>query len=170
MAFVIRPSVRVLLLNPQDELLLLCVDDPHVQTLDGQSQGRFWCTVGGGIEEGEGLFEAAARETYEETGLKADTLTWGPVVWQGAFDALFLGTPTRMHQTFVVARTSQREISLDYLDVYEKQVIQDVRWFSLDRIQSWPEIIYPRNLAVYLSDILAGRYPVPPLEIDLSQS
>jgi len=70
-----RLTARVVLLDPQDRVLLL------KGRLPSQPQGpSFWFTVGGGLEDGESLAEAALRETLEETGL-ADVAR-GPVVWR----------------------------------------------------------------------------------------
>jgi 8-oxo-dGTP pyrophosphatase MutT (NUDIX family) len=50
-----RRSARVLLLDASDRLLLV-------------QSGDAWLVPGGGVEEGEGLAEAAARDLREETG------------------------------------------------------------------------------------------------------
>ena len=41
-------------------------------------------------------------------------------------------------------------------------------WFSLDRIINSGEVIHPVLLPKYLPDIIAGKYPEEPLEIDLT--
>ncbi len=45
MSFPIRNSIKILLLNDTNELLLLCVDDPSTTTVDGIYHGRFWLLV-----------------------------------------------------------------------------------------------------------------------------
>jgi 8-oxo-dGTP pyrophosphatase MutT (NUDIX family) len=57
-----RQTVQLLLVDPDERLLLLHARDPAT----GVSH---WCPVGGGVEPGESLQEAAAREAWEETGL-----------------------------------------------------------------------------------------------------
>jgi len=71
----IRPTARVVLLDPDQRLLLMRGRLPSER--DGPS---FWFTVGGGLEPGESLFEGAAREVLEETGLTDVTL--GPIIWR----------------------------------------------------------------------------------------
>jgi 8-oxo-dGTP pyrophosphatase MutT (NUDIX family) len=56
-----RPTVRVLLIDPEDRVLL-------VRSLDEQGLG-FWFPPGGGVDAGESLEDAAVRELAVETGL-----------------------------------------------------------------------------------------------------
>ena len=57
-----RASVKLLLLDEQDRVLLVHAADPRTGL-------GSWYPVGGGVEAGESLDEAARREAYEETGL-----------------------------------------------------------------------------------------------------
>ncbi len=61
-----RLSVRALILDPEDRLLL-------VNAYPG-GQSDLWCAPGGGCESGQSLPANLAREVYEETGL---TITVG---------------------------------------------------------------------------------------------
>ncbi len=71
-------GVRVLVLNPQGEILLV-----------RHTYAPGWLLPGGGVERGEIAEEAAAREVLEETGI---TLT-DPLKLHGAYnnDAAFVG-------------------------------------------------------------------------------
>ena len=169
MSLIIRNSIQILLLNPENKLLLMCADDPRTTSIDGKYHGQFWFTIGGKIEEGESMQEAALREVYEETGIPREKIELGPVVWLGEFDLVLAGTPTRIKQTFIVARTTQNNVSLDHLTPEEKAVIKKTAWFSLEEIKNCPDVIYPVLLPQYLPDILAGNYPEKPLEIDLGK-
>ena len=55
----VRVSARVVLLDDEGAVLLLCGSDPAVP--DG-SAPRWWFTVGGRVRPGEQLAEAAARD------------------------------------------------------------------------------------------------------------
>ncbi|HXH80423.1 NUDIX domain-containing protein [Nocardioides sp.] len=67
-----RLTVKLLLLDEQDRLLLIHSSDPR-------SGEECWYPVGGGIEPGETTQQAAAREAAEETGLVG--LAPGAPVW-----------------------------------------------------------------------------------------
>lgn len=164
-----RNSVKILLLSPKNELLLMCADDPKTTAKDGTYNGRFWFPLGGEIEPGESIMQAAIRELHEETGLQENDVEFGPLVWFGEFELVLSGTLTRLKQQFIVARTQQKSVSTQNLTESEKQVIKELRWFSLEEISNHDEIIYPVVLKNYLPDILAGNYPEQPIEIDLAK-
>lgn len=165
----IRHSIRILLFNHLDELLLMCADDPNTTELDGTYRGKFWFTIGGEIEEKESLEEAAIRELFEETGLKADDVTFGPVVWYGDFELVLYEKPSLLKQKFIVARTKEMSVTLDHLTQEEKSIIQKLDWFSIEKMRLCPDIIYPIDLPSYLPNIIAGNYPEEPIEVDLGR-
>jgi len=164
----VRSSIKILLLNEKNELLLMCADDPKTTSADGKYIGKFWFTVGGQIEENESINEAAIREIYEETGIKKEEIELGPIVWFGEFDLILNGVLTRLKQKFMVAKTNQKNVFLKNPTSWEKNVITEFKWYSLDEIKNTNEIIYPALLSEYLPDIIAKNYPSKPIEIDLS--
>lgn len=70
----LRQSVRALILDPQDHVLLVRFHWEGLEITDG-----FWANPGGGIEPGETRLDAMQRELCEETGLIVDSL--GTEVW-----------------------------------------------------------------------------------------
>jgi ADP-ribose pyrophosphatase YjhB (NUDIX family) len=168
MAYLERSSVRVVLLNDADEILLMCMDDPTITSIDEEYTGRFWTLIGGELESNETVQDAAEREVFEETGLAKEDIEFGPQVWFGELDLIYKGKPTHIRHEFIAARTRRRDISLANLTKDEKKVVRQVSWFSLDRIINSSEVIHPVLLPEFLPDIIAGKYPKRPIKIDLT--
>ncbi len=168
MTYPVRKAVKVVLLNDADEILLMCLDDPTITSIGEESRGPFWTLIGGEIEPDETIRDAAEREVLEETGLGKGDIEFGPIVWFGELDLVLYGKPTHIRQEFIVARTKRSGISLANLTSYEKEVVKTVSWFSLDRIIQSGEVVHPAVLPKYLPDIIAGKYPEEPIEIDLT--
>jgi 8-oxo-dGTP pyrophosphatase MutT (NUDIX family) len=156
---VVRPTVRVVLLDQADRILLMRGRLPLGDPL-GQ---RFWFTIGGGIEAGETLAEAAAREIVEETGL-ADAVL-GPVLWRDEVVLpVFEGRPQRLQQTYILGRTQGGPVSQTGWLPLERQLADALAWWTLPELEATEETIYPPGLAALLRDLLAGRLHTGPLE------
>lgn len=165
----IRNSIRILLINDHKKLLLMCADDPKTTAVDGSYYGKFWFPIGGEIEPGESLKDAAIRELKEETGLNKEDVTFGPIVWFGSFQMMLYGKLTSLKQKFIVAHTKSKSITLQYLTPNEKKVIEKIQWMSFEQICSHEEVIYPIVLKDYLPDVLNKTYPPKPIWIDLAK-
>jgi len=153
-----RPTVRVVLLDPDGRVLLMKGRFPG-----GPREGA-WFTVGGGAEPGEAIHETALREVREETGFAE--LDLGPAVWlRGGPLTLPSGERVMMRETYVVARCAGGEPSREGWDEIERSQMLDLRWWTLDQLVACRERIYPGRLAELLADLLAGRLPGEPLDL-----
>jgi 8-oxo-dGTP pyrophosphatase MutT (NUDIX family) len=166
MSIPIRNAVRVLLLH-DDKLLLMCMEGFDISTAEGTRNHRFWCTVGGALEPRESIQEAALREIYEETGIKPEEVTVGPVVWCGEVDLVWKGTLIHFRESYIVVKTNQFAASLCKATLDEQETVKKFEWFSLDQIRTSTEVIFPICLVEHLQPILAGDYPPEPVVINL---
>jgi 8-oxo-dGTP pyrophosphatase MutT (NUDIX family) len=146
-----RRSARVLLLDASDRLLLV-------------QSGDAWLVPGGGVEEGEGLAEAAARELCEETGLTVAPADLYPVAYTtGRAD---LGWASGLFRDdFFVHRVISHQVDAAGLNELERQYYRGHRWWTQAELAATRETIYPANLAVLVADLIAGRLPATPIAL-----
>lgn len=160
-----RKAARALLLNERNELLLMCIEGLDICEADGTKHHRLWCTIGGGIDEGEIIEQAVMREIYEETGITAEHVKLGPTVWHYNVDLIFKGVPTQVYETYTIAKTTVQDVVLHNPTEIEKLVVKELKWWSLAELRQTAEIVFPIGLAKHLPDIITGDYPVSPIDI-----
>jgi ADP-ribose pyrophosphatase YjhB (NUDIX family) len=149
-----RPTARVLLLDAADRILLLKGRLPAARDRPGA-----WFTVGGGLEPGETYVEAAAREIREETGIADFVL--GPVIWVRE-GVMRMPEPTLFKECYLVARCEGAEPDRSLWTEIERELIDDIRWWSHAELLATEERVFPPGLAERLPPILAGRLPAEP--------
>ena len=147
----------MLLLDRADRILLMNGRLPGNPERDGA-----WFTIGGGLEAGETWLDAAAREFVEETGITAFEL--GPIVWARE-GVLNIPHPVIFDERYVVARCEGCEPSREGWNALEKDLIDDIRWWTVPDLAATTDPVFPGGLAARLPPILAGDYPVQPLVI-----
>lgn len=163
-----RKSIRFLLFNSQNQLLLIRVVDPSTTGIDKKSRDAFWCTPGGSMEPNETVEETIARELFEETGLSINDVQVGPFVWYGKHRMIIRGQETEMNEQFIVLHTVKNELSTANFTDEEKEVITNLTWLSYEEILNHHEVIFPVILRSHLPDIISGNYPKQAIEVDLS--
>jgi len=147
-----RLTARVLLFDPDGRILLMkgrLPSDP--------SAPAAWFTLGGGIEPGESVREAAAREILEETGF--EDVQIGEAVWRGEqvhHDRK--GRPVLVKETFLTARCAGGAPSREAWQALEREFVDDIRWWSVEDLAANREPVFPPDLAERAAAILAvGR-------------
>ncbi|BCI52918.1 exopolyphosphatase [Mycolicibacterium litorale] len=155
-----RVSARVVLLDESGAVLLLCGSDPAV---DGDAP-RWWFTVGGAVQAGESLAQAAVREVDEETGLRIDPGELVGPVWRRDAVFEFNGSVMRSQEMFFVHRTRRFEPSTTGHSALERHYIHGYRWCDATMIAelvAGGETVYPQQLGDLLAR--AGRLADEPV-------
>jgi len=145
-----RRAARVLLVDGAGRTLLLHGGDP---ARPGQ---RWWFTPGGGLDDGETLAEGAARELYEETGLRVDPAELGDPVWHEITEFSYRARSYRQEQDFFLLRVAEWRVDTAGMDEDEQQTITEHRWWSAAEIEASDEQIFPRELAGLLRRFAAA--------------
>lgn len=154
-----RLTARVLLFDQDGRILLMKGRLP-----DRPAHTAAWFTVGGGFETGETLAQAALREIAEETGFTEVEL--GPVVWlREGLGALASGEEVRFRESYIVARCTGGEPSRLGWEAHENDLVDDIRWWSLEEIARTTEQIYPERFCELIGAVARGDYPQLPMEI-----
>ncbi len=157
---VVRPTARVVVLDPSGRVLLLGarLTDPAVPPGDV----LFWYTPGGGVEPGEGVREAAARELAEEIGLVVDPGRLEGPVWFRRHVGPFAGVQVDSRETFLVLRDVEHEVDVSGRTDLELLGAEPHRWWSAEEVAASPEAFAPRELAALLAELSRGPWTGPP--------
>lgn len=150
-----RTSARVVLLDEGGAVLLFCGSDPARPDASDGPAPRWWFTVGGAVQPGETLIEAAVRELSEETGLRASPIEMIGPVWRRDAVIDFNGSVIRSEEMFFVHRTGRFEPIATGRTALERRYIHGHRWCDatmIDELVAEGETVYPLQLGELLSE------------------
>lgn len=160
-ALPVRRTARVILADSRDRILLFRFVDPDSYTPGGD----WWGTPGGGVDEGESLPQAAARELFEETGLRIPQDRFGTVVAANRGLARFNGHDLWFENHYYFLRTADFTLNPAGWEQIERDLITEHRWWPAGELAATDAIIHPPGLPGLLPDLLAGRIPAEPVEV-----
>jgi 8-oxo-dGTP pyrophosphatase MutT (NUDIX family) len=141
-----RPAARLLVLDPQDRVLLFRFTP---------SAGEFfWATPGGALDPGEDYATAAVRELFEETGIVADV---GSEVAQRDVEFVTLeGDPVFADERYFLIRVEDCTLSSDGHTELERRVMTAHRWWNRADLAASTEIIFPEDIVALLDRVAFG--------------
>jgi 8-oxo-dGTP pyrophosphatase MutT (NUDIX family) len=145
-----RRAGRVLLIDARDRILLFHGFDP------ARPAHGYWFTPGGGLDDGETTAQGAARELFEETGLRLAPAGLGAVVWREVTEFPFDGCRYRQEQEFFLVRIGTWQVDTAGFEEVERNSVDDHRWWTVDELTATQERYYPRNLLDLLRGLLEG--------------
>jgi 8-oxo-dGTP pyrophosphatase MutT (NUDIX family) len=159
-AVVERRAGRVLLVDRAGRALLLHGGDP------ARPGERWWFTPGGGLSGAETPAEGAARELWEETGLRVDPAELGGPIWHEIAEFSYDNRQYRQEQDFFLLRVADWQVDTAGMSVEEQMTIIEHRWWSAAELDASTEQIFPSDLASLLrrhgADAVGDdRAPVP---------
>jgi len=135
----VRRAARVVLLDPDDRVLLMRYDD-------GPPNGTHWSTPGGGLNDGEDYPAAALRELAEETGWNDLTLI-GEVL-RRSFEMDYSDELVRQVERLYLARTDQPRREIRGVEaMHASDGIAAWRWWTLAELDGTAEAVWPEDLA-----------------------
>ena len=153
-----RKVARVVLLDPDDRILLLHGHEP------GDPADDWWFTPGGGLEGDETREQAALRELAEETGITEVRL--GPVLWQRRWSFPFAGRRWNQDEWYYLARTTRTATTPTALTELERRSVAGARWWTCQELGRAHETVYPTRLAELLRHLLDEGPPAGPVLLD----
>jgi len=145
-----RRAARALLIAGRSVLLIKGRDPARPE------RGTWWLTPGGGIEDGESIEVAVAREILEETGLEIDPGRVGSVVATRVASFEFDERAFRQTESFFVLMVEPFTPTDQGWDDLERRELVAHRWWTIDELGTTDDVVYPHELVTLVQAVLDG--------------
>ncbi len=152
----------MIVLDGDGRVLLFFIRDP----LDDRP--GVWATPGGGIEPGETLAQAAARELSEETGLAVEPGLLGAPVAVTRGEWTFRGRRLYSEDWFFALRAEHFEPETSGWTDLEREVHRGWRWFTPGELEQPGSPVLPVGLAELIRTLGPDSGAGPPVELPWS--
>ena len=147
-----REAVRLLVVDADDRLLL-----QHCITPDTGEE--FWCTPGGALDDAETASDAAGRELFEETGLRAVVRLAEPVWERMHVFTTGDGRVFHQHERYHVLRVAAFDAAPGRLSDFERESIREQRWWRWDELHDADAALFnPPQLPELLARVCDGTF------------
>ncbi|UUZ58398.1 NUDIX hydrolase [Nocardioides sp. B-3] len=151
-----RQTVKLLLVDEEDRVLLIHAKDPHTGR-----EARY--PVGGGIEAGESCQQAAAREAREETGLEG--LPMGTSVWTRDDTYRFDGREWQVHEEWLLHSVPHFDPAPAALSEVEARSVMGFGWWTAAELMRTSDTVFPAGLGTPFAGLLRDGPPDVPVDI-----
>ncbi|MFB6724684.1 NUDIX hydrolase [Kribbella sp. NPDC056345] len=125
-----RTTARVLPVRPDGKVLLLHGWDPLKPDVP------YWFTIGGGVEAGESIADAACRELREEVGIVLPADALGTPVAANTIEFEWGGARMIQQQTFFAVAVDTVDVTFANQEELELQTISAHGWWWGDDLEA----------------------------------
>lgn len=145
----VRRSARIIVIDPRDRVLMW--------RFDVAGRPPFWVTTGGECDAQETFEEAARRELFEETGIRANP---GEQIARTTPQFITVeGEPVQADERYFLVRVSNTAITTHGHTTLERKVMTQHRWFTREELANWHEAVFPETLNAIIDNAERSANP-----------